>query len=177
MTTIAKQDHKAKLVRTDLLPERINDLINVEAWARSIVYKTKYVEPNPDFISEMLAFKIITATSLDEIFQQAKIEHLQQMVPNTPGANTGAIEITDIYVAASDFEQGNPCYVILTWTDLELGAEHRVGTGATNVQATLIALLANGQWPIRCKIMRGDQKGKGEEYLFFVVPPDQEYIG
>jgi len=40
------------------------------------------------------------------------------------------------------------------------------------VQATLLGLLVNGMWPIRCQIKRGESKDKGGRYLLFVLPPD-----
>lgn len=161
-----------KLIKTSKLPEAFSRVIDLEGWARSIVYKDKYTEPTPDFLSTMLAMQAITAETMEEVWRSQGVRGLQETLADSPGATTGPIEITDLYVAASDFESGQPCYVILTYTDLELGTETKVTTGATNVQATLIGLLKFGQFPIRCQLKRGDSKDKGGRYLIFVLPPD-----
>jgi hypothetical protein len=154
------------------LPEAFNAIIRFEAWAQAVVNGKPYTEPQPDFISRMLAVQAITADTIADVWASAGVKQLQKMVPDTPGANTGPIEITDLYVAESDFETGNPTYVIITATDLEMGGEVKFTTGATNIQATLIGLLRHGMWPIKCKIMRGDSKDKGGRYLLFMLPPD-----
>lgn len=163
---------KGELTKGHKLPADFLAIIDFEGWAKAVAFKAPYKEPNPDFISTMLAFNAITATTIEEVFQSAGVKKLQEIIPDTPGATTGPREITDLYVAESDFETGNPSYVIITWTDLELGGEQRVTTGATNIQATLIGLLKLGQWPMRVQVKRGDSKDKGGRYLLFMLPPD-----
>lgn len=163
---------KGELTKGHHLPAAFNDVINFEGWARAIVYRDPYKEPNPDFISQMLALQAITADTIEQVWQAAGVKKLQEILANTPGATTGPKEITDLYVAESDFETGNPTYVIITWMDMELGTEERVTTGATNIQATLIGLLKNGMWPMRVQVKRGDSKDKGDRYLMFMLPPD-----
>lgn len=172
MSNVPAIKDKGPLLAHSKAPEAINRLIDMELWARSIVYGEKYKEVDPDFISRMLAFQVITATSAEEAFKQAGVKGVQEIVPNKPNATTGPIEITDLYVTESDYDQGNTSYVIMTWIDLTTGEEVRGTTGATNIQATLIALLANGVWPIRCQIKRGDSKDKGGKYLLFMLPAD-----
>jgi hypothetical protein len=172
MSELSTTNHKLPALSLAKIPPALGAIINVEAWVSAILRKTPYKEPNPDFISTMIAFETISAQSVEEAFAQARIGKMQEMIPNTPGATTGPIEITDLYVASSDFETGNPCFVIITATDLTTGEEWKRTTGATNVQATIIALMVNGMWPIRCQIKRGDTKDKGDRYLMFVLPPD-----
>jgi len=154
------------------VPDALGAMIDVRAWAESILRKAPYVEPNPDYISTMIAFQTISAQSVEEVFANAGVSKLQEMIPNTPGATTGAFEIVDLYVASSDFETGQPCFVIIEGVGLETGETFKATTGATNVQATLLGLLVNGMWPIRCQIKRGESKDKGGRYLLFVLPPD-----
>lgn len=163
---------QGKILKVNKTPEALEAIVNLEAWASAVVRGTPYVEPDPEFISRMLALQTITAGSVEAVFAQANIRQLQKMLPDNPGATTGPLEITDLYVAASDFETGNPSYVIITAMDLELGEERKFTTGATNIQATLIGLLANGAWPIRCQFKRGESKDKGGRYLMFCLPPD-----
>lgn len=172
MTQIETRYGNLPVLKTDKLPPALAEIVNVEAWASSILRKTAYVEPNPDFLSTMIAFQTMSAQSVEEAFAASGVSKLQEMLPNTPGATTGPIEITDLYVASSDFETGNPCFVIITAVDMELGTDLKFTTGATNVQATLIALMVNGVWPIKCQIKRGESKDKGGRYLLFVLPPD-----
>lgn len=172
MSVPAIREKAFPALRLDRVPEVLSVVINVEAWASSILRKTPYAEPNPDFISTMIAWQTITAETAEEVFSQAGVGQLQKMVPDAPEAGTGPIEITDIYVAASDYETGNPSYVIVTAVHMDTGDEFKFTTGATNVQATFLGLLLNGVWPIRCQIKRGTSKDKGGRYLFFVVPPD-----
>lgn len=167
---VAKPDRKP--VKFDRLPERFFAIINPEAWVNAILYGEKYKEPDPDFISRMLAAQSIFAETPEDAFASAGVKRLQKWVPNAPDATTGPLEITDLYVAESDFETGNPSYVIVSYIHLEDGEEGKFTTGATNVQATLIGLLRNGVWPIRCQIKRGDSKDKGDRYLLFMLPPD-----
>jgi hypothetical protein len=172
MSELTRQTGKVPAIDYSKIPERVNVVIDVQGWVGSILAKTPYDEPNPDFISTMIAFQTITAQSVEEVFQQQGVKKLQEMLPNTPGANTGPIEITDLYVASSDFETGNPSYVIVTAVHMDTGDEFKFTTGATNVQATILGLLLNGMWPIKCQIKRGDTKDKGGRYLLFVLPPD-----
>lgn len=154
------------------VPEALGAVINVQAWAEAIIIGTPYSEPNPDFISQMLSFTTITAETIEDAFAAAKVGQLQKMLPNVPEATLGNIEITDLYVATSDFETGNPTYVIVSYVSLEDGTTGKFTTGATNVQATILALLRLGMWPIQCKIKRGETKDKGDRYLIFVLPAD-----
>lgn len=172
MQEIAKRTAVMPVLDTSKVPAEITAVADMGAWVSAILKGTAYIEPDPEYISRMIAFQTITAETVEQVFASMKVRKLQDMLPNTPGATTGPIEITDLYVAASDFETGNPSYVIITATDLGLGDEYKMTTGATSVQATLIGLLLHGQWPIRCQIKRGDSKDRGGRHLLFVLPPD-----
>lgn len=172
MTDIETRTSRLPALNFSKVPEALGAIVNVEAWASAILRKTPYEEPNPDYISTMIAWQTITAQSVEEVFAQAGVKKIQEFIPNSPGATTGPIEILDLYVATSDFETGNPSYVIITAASLDTGEEWKATTGATNVQATFLGLLVNGMWPIRCQIKRGDSKDKGGRYLLFVLPPD-----
>lgn len=154
------------------VPPAFAEIIDPAGWVNAILLKRKYVEPNPEFISTMLALSAISAESVEEAFAQSGIIGVQELVRDQPGAATEPFEITDLYVAATDFETGNPCYVIISARYLGTGDEFRCTTGATNIQATLIGLLRNGAWPIRAKFKRGESKDKGGRYLLFLMPPD-----
>src|SRR5271154_3520125 len=154
------------------LPSVFFKMIDAPAWANAIIYGDKYAEPDPEFISKALALQSIMADTVEEAFANAGIIKLQEWLLDRPGETTGPMEITDLYVAASDFETGNSCFVLVSFAMLEDGSQGKLSTGATNVQATLIGLLRLGTWPIRCQFKRGDSKDKGGKYLIHMLPPD-----
>lgn len=153
-------------------PAGMEQFIAGDKWVRAILLGEKYSEPDPDFISRKLALQTIMGASVEDVFAQAGISRVQDMIPNTPGAESDPFEITDLYVAESDYQTGNPCFVIIEATWLTSGEEFKCTTGATNVQAILIGLLINKVWPIRVKFKRGESKDKGDRYLLFLMPPD-----
>jgi hypothetical protein len=163
---------RKQLTKGAKLPEAFGAIIDLEAWAQSIVYGTPYKDPNPEYISMMLAMLTITAESEMEVWEQNGVIGVQKLVPDQPGAKSDPFEITDLYVTASDFTTGAPCFCIISGRYLGSGEDFKCTTGALNIQATLIGLLKLGTWPIRCKFLRGDTKDKGDKYLLFLMPPD-----
>jgi hypothetical protein len=160
------------VVKFNSLPETFRAIINPEGWVNAILYRDKYTEPDPEFISRMLAAQSIMADTIEEAWGTGLVFKLQEWLIDRPGETTGPIEITDLYVASSDYETGNPCFVLVSFVHLETGDVGKFSTGATNVQATLIGLLRNGVWPIKCQVKRGDSKDKGGHYLLHMLPPD-----
>ena len=169
---IEKRKYVAPVLNLAKVPEVISSVVNVTAWVSAVLTGSAYIEPDPEFVARRIAFATITAETIEAVFAQANIKGLQKIIPDTPGATTGPLELVDLYVASSDFETGNPSYVIVTAIDMELGTELKFTTGATGVQSTLIGLLLHGVWPIKCQIKRGDGKDKGGRHLLFVLPPD-----
>lgn len=169
-TELQRKD--APLTAGAKLPEAFSAVINLEAWARSLVYGEKYSEPNPDFISRMLALLTITGETVEEIFREHGVYGVQEITPDVPGGKFGPFEISDLYVAASEYETGNGTFVIVSGVRMDTGEEFKATTGATNIQATLIGLLKLGHWPIQAQFKRGDSKDKGGHYLLFLLPPD-----
>lgn len=154
------------------LPDTLQGIISLDAWAESLVNGKAYDEPYPDYLSKMLLLQTITAESVADVYRQGGLAKLQEAVPNIPGGTTGPIEITDLYVTGSDFGEGVPCYVIVTATSMDTGEQRKYTTGASQVQAQLLRLLSLGVWPIKCQIRRLDRKDRGGRYLFWLFPPD-----
>lgn len=161
-----------EIVRKNELVARMAPVINVEQWARSIAFGEAYAEPDPDFIARNLAIMAMTAESADDILDAGGVKGLQKLVPDRESESWGPFELTNLYVAKSDFTTGNPAFVIMTVTHLEDGEEYKISTGATNIQASLIGLISLNVWPIRAKFKRGISKDKGERYLLHLVGPD-----
>lgn len=160
------------IVQAAELPDILRGQIDLTMWANSLVNRSKYEEPDPDYLSRLLLTQTLTADTIDAVFQQGNIRKLQQSIPNVPEASTGPIEIRDLYVTGSDFGEGAPCYMILTVTDMETGAEVKYTTGAQQLQAQILRLVSLGMWPIKCKIIRTDRKDRGGRFLFWLAPAD-----
>lgn len=154
------------------LPEKLRDKLSLSGWADALVNHTAYKEIDPDYLSRMLLVQTLTASTPDEVFEQSGIHKLQELIPNAPGLGTGPVEIVDLYVTASDFGEGAPCYMIVDMIDETSGEATRFSTGATQLQAQIIALLSFGTWPIRCQIKRTERKDRGGRFLFWLFPPE-----
>lgn len=154
------------------LPEALQGLFTLSAWAESLVNGRPYDEPNPNYLSQLLLRQTLEATSPEQVFSPNDLDGLQKIIPNVPGGGTGPIEIDGLYVARSDMTEGAPCYMILDYADLETGARRKTTTGATQLQAQILRLLGFGIWPIRCNIRRTERKDRGGRFLFWLFPPD-----
>lgn len=154
------------------LPEDITRVINVQSWAMSLITHEIYAEPDPDYLQKMLLIQTLTAETIDEMFRQDKVRKLQDAIPNVPGAGTGPIEITGVYVTTSDFGEGAPTYLIIDTRHLEHGLEVKYTTGAQQIQAQALVAICLGMWPLKCQITRTDRKDRGERYMFSLIPPD-----
>lgn len=154
------------------LPEPLADKMNLSSWAESLANKAPYKEPDPDYLSRMLLVQTLTAATIDEVFAQSSIRKLQELVPNLPGQTTGPGTIIDLYVTGSDFGEGMPCYILVDFLSANTGELTRFSTGASQLQAQILALLSFGRWPIDCEIKRTDRKDRGGRYLFWLSPVD-----
>lgn len=150
----------------------VQEQIDLSSWANALVNGTPYTEPDPGYLTRTLLMGVLMATSADEVLSGGNIAKLQQSIPDMPGSGTGPIEITDLYVTGSDFGEGMPCYVIVTYTHLEDGTSGKFTTGASYLQAQLLALLNLGNWPIRVQVKRISNKDRGGHYLFQMYPAD-----
>lgn len=156
----------------DKLPDRVTSNIDFTSWANALYNGTKYAEPTPDYLQRLLVRQVLEAPTPEAVFNQTGIMGLQEALPNVPGATTGPVEITDVYVTESDYTDGAPCYCIIDMVSLDSGETMKRTTGATGLQAMILRLLAFGVWPIKCKIVRLDRKDKGDKYLFTLFPVD-----
>lgn len=154
------------------LPRELQGLFTLTAWRDSLIKGEPYKEVDPDFLSRKLMLQTLNSATLEDVFEQKGMRKLQEAIPNTPGAGTGNIAITELYVTDSDFGEGAPCYVIFGAVDMDSGALVQYTTGATQLQIQMLRALSFGHWPIRGNIKRIDRKDKGGRYLFWMFPPD-----
>jgi len=146
--------------------------VDLGEWKNSLITGQPYTEPDPDYLARRLLERTLSAAIPADVMRQLEGSKLQEVIPNVPGAGTGPIEIDDMYVASSEFQDGAPTYVVLWGRYLELNDRAMYTTGATQLQAQLIRLVELGIWPIRCQIKRTDRKDKGDRYLFWLWPVD-----
>lgn len=163
---------EAMLAGDAALPEELRGRIVLRDWADSLVNHAKYEEPDPDYLSRTLLLQTLMAETPEAVLTQSGIRKLQESIPNAPGAGTGAVEVTSLYVTGSDFGEGAPCYMIFELTDLETGVPQKYSTGATQLQAQFLRLISLGVWPIRGQIKRTERKDRGGRFLFWFFPPD-----
>lgn len=154
------------------IPYQLQEHISFQGWANSLVNGESYTEPDPEYLSRTLMLATLTATTPEEVMQQAGIKKLQEAIPNVPGAGLGNCEIDELYVTDSDYGEGMPTYIIFRATDQDTGFSSRYTTGASQLQAQMLTLVRLGQYPIRGSIRRTDRKDKGGRYLFWLFPPD-----
>lgn len=154
------------------IPDQFNGTVDFTGWANALINRSPYVEPDPEYIARKILLATILSKSVDEILSESGILKLQEWVPNIPGATTGPLLITDLYVTSSDFGEGAPCYVIYEATHMLDGEPRKFTTGATQVQAQTLAMLKVGAWPIECQIMRMKAKDRGGRFLLRMMPPE-----
>jgi len=154
------------------LPEALDGLLDLSNWAEALVNGRPYKEPDEGYLSRLLIRQTLEATSPEQVFTPNDLDGLQKIVGNAPGAGTGPIEIHGLYVASSSMTEGAPCYMILDYASLDTGAVRKTTTGATQLQAQILRLIAFGIWPIRCQIKRTERKDKGGRFLFWLFPVD-----
>lgn len=168
-STALEKKAQAAVARVTFPPE-VEKYVPAERWIRAILLGEKYVEPDPDFLSRMLAAEVIFAGSVEEVFKQGLVVGLQKLAPDTAGWESEPFELESLYVMESDYETGNPCYAVMRGVWLTSGEDFVTTTGATAIQAQLIGLVANGQWPVRAKFCRGEMTDKSGKHMLFLAP-------
>lgn len=154
------------------LPPELDGLFYVQAWVKALTTNTKYVEPNPDYMSQRMMMMTLSATTIEELTADQKLDGLQELIPDVEWASTGPITVTDLYVAASSIEEGAPTYMLLTYVRNDTGQEVTTSTGAVNLQLQFASMLAMGIWPIEGEIKRRDRKDRGGRHMFGFYPPE-----
>lgn len=154
------------------LHETLEGKIDPTGWLRCVVLGEPYVEPDPDYISREIGMATLLAEDDTEALVGAEIGGLQDFVDNFAGASTGAITITDIYVATSDAAVSDGCFVILTFWSHEAGREFRRTTGAGPIQYALLRYIIKGVFPIDCQIVRDKATDQGGRHLLKIWPVD-----
>lgn len=154
------------------LPEALEGKVDARAWAVSLFTGAEYIEPDPEGLTRDMLFQSLFATSSQEILSDAAMDSMQDLIEDFAGNTTGPVRITDIYVGASDMEDGLPCYMILTWIDMTTGQEMRASTGASILQRKILSHLVIGHWPIECQIVRDKFTDASGKHMLNLWPVD-----
>lgn len=154
------------------LPAALANTVNLRGWLASLLTGAEYTEPDQGFLSREMGLNVLLDDGDPLTSDVAELPHLQDIVDNYPGASTGPIRITDLYVVPSDLDEGSATYLILTWLNLETNEVMRCSGGSTPVQVRLAKCLMVGTWPIECQIVRDKSKDKGGRFLLTVWPVD-----
>lgn len=154
------------------VPAVISDVVDMTGWAASLVNGMAYEDPDPGYLNRKILLQTLKAATIEEVFADNEMLHMQDWVPDYPGAYVGPLEIDDLYVTGSDFGEGMPCYMIWGGTDLSQDMRFKVTTGATGLQGQTLRLISLGEWPIRCVVKRQPSKDKGGRHLLRMWPPN-----
>jgi hypothetical protein len=153
-------------------PDALICKVDLRGWMVSLVTGAEYEEPDPDAMARNILMESLTIESMDQMWDDGTPQHLQDAIDNFPGATTGPVEIVDLIVTGSDYEEGSNTYMILTLVDLETRVAEKYSTGAVPLQSDVIRHLGLGIWPIRCQISRVVSKDKGGRHILKMFPVD-----
>jgi|SRR6267378_3678793 len=162
----------AHIISPAPLPAELSGQFKLVDWYDSLVNKTPYVEPNPDFMSQRMLMLTLLSATPEQVMTPDKLIGLQELIPNAPGMSSGPVEFASIYVATSDQADGNKTYILFDLVNLDTNEVRTTTTGATMLQAQILTLLALGTWPIRGQIKRTERTDRGGRYLFQLFPLD-----
>lgn len=152
------------------LPEALAGTVDLRGWIEALIFGKDYAEPDPGFLQREMALNVLLAPGEALADEIAGLDKLQDLVSDFPGATTGPIRITDLYVVPSQIEEGVNCYLILTYISHEDGLVVRCSGGSHAVQMKIIRCLMAGMWPIDCEISRTETKLKGGKHMLDVFP-------
>jgi hypothetical protein len=136
--------------------------VPVREWAASLVQDTEFPDDDPDEMALGILAGILLAGSSEEALAVTNLQRAKELCGNMPGGHSPLLEITAAMPFKSTYEQGAPCYAMVSATVVSTGEKFKFTTGARAVQAVIIAHLVHGWMPFRCLItMRSTPTGRG----------------
>lgn len=154
------------------LPPALAETIDLRGWLKSLLTGADYSEPDPGYLSREMSLNVLLGEGTGLTSEPDELPHLQDIVDDFPGATTGPIRITDLYIVPSSLDEGSKTYMILTWVSLEDNIVTRCSGGSMPVQTRIAKQLMVGNWPIDCQIVRDKTKDKGGRFLLTVWAVD-----
>jgi hypothetical protein len=144
----------AELVGTRTVP--------IREWAASLVQDVEFADDDPDEMALGILAGILLAQSSEEALAVTNLQRAKELCGGIPGGHSPLLEITAAMPFKSTFEDGAPCYAMVSATVVSTGEKFKFTTGARAVQAVLIAHLVHGWMPFRCLItMRSTPTQRG----------------
>ena len=136
--------------------------VPVREWAESLVQDTDFPDDDPDEMALGILAGILLAQSSEEALAVTNLQRAKELCGNIPGGHSPLLEITAAMPFKSTYEQGAPCYAMVSATVVSTGEKFKFTTGARAVQAVIIAHLVHGWMPFRCLItMRSTPTQRG----------------
>ena len=136
--------------------------VPVREWAESLVTDTDFPDDDPDEMALGILAGILLAQSSEEALAVTNLQRAKELCGNMPGGHSPLLEITAAMPFKSTYEQGAPCYAMVSATVVSTGEKFKFTTGARAVQAVIIAHLVHGWMPFRCLItMRATPTQRG----------------
>jgi hypothetical protein len=136
--------------------------VPVREWAASLVQDTEFPDDDPDEMALGILAGILLAGSSEEALAVTNLQRAKELCGNIPGGHSPLLEITAAMPFKSTYEQGAPCYAMVSATVVSTGEKFKFTTGARAVQAVIIAHLVHGWMPFRCLItMRATPTQRG----------------
>ena len=136
--------------------------VPVREWAESLVTDTEFPDDDPDEMALGILAGILLATSSEEALAVTNLQRAKELCGNIPGGHSPLLEITAAMPFKSTYEQGAPCYAMVSAIVVSTGEKFKFTTGARAVQAVIIAHLVHGWMPFRCLItMRATPTQRG----------------
>ena len=136
--------------------------VPVREWARSLVQDDEFPAEDPDEMALGILAGILMAKSSEEALSVTNLQRAKELCGGVPGGHSPLLEITDAMPFKSTYEEGAPCYAMVSAVVVSTGEKFKFTTGARAVQAVLIAHMVHGWMPFRCLItMRSTPTQRG----------------
>jgi hypothetical protein len=137
-------------------------VIDIRSWAESLVHGAEFPESDPDDATDTMLTGILMASSSQEAFAAMQLQRAKEMCGGEPGGRSNAQEVRGVLPFKSTFEQGAPCYIVVSSFDLAESRSIRWTTGAKAVQTVILTHYVRGWWPFRMQLaIRGERTKRG----------------
>jgi hypothetical protein len=119
---------------------------------------------DPIEVQRQMILRIAAASSPEELTMMGQATPWRENMLDVP------VEVHDVRVRKSDFDQGSRVFAIADAIDLRDGSHVVLTTGGANVVAQLLTAKARGWLPQKWKLIEGKETAKGFHPLWLVAP-------
>ena len=126
----------------------------VVAWAQALLQNTEFDEAadsNPEL--DMVA-AILAAESSQSALAVTSMRTALDLLGDKPGAHSGLLRIHGATPLRSTFDDGPPCFAVVSVEDVASGEQYKLTIGARSVQAVILAHTVRGWLPFDCILTR-----------------------